>query len=226
MRTDVRRTADLLRAVAVVLAVAALAGCGLSRAATPTQHFVLGGALLPSAEAAAGSERLAVGVRRLQVAPYLLPTGLVVRRGADEVTYSEFHRWGEPLGDGIGRAVAGYLTAGGAVGRAEVAPWAIRAHHDYLVQLHVLRFEGVTSVTPPGAEPAAGAIGEAQVVVTWELLRPADGAVVARGRTEHREPGWRVGDYPQLAALLDRGVQALAAGLSARLAGLPRTSAP
>jgi uncharacterized protein len=215
-----QRTPSRIGALALLLAATVLAGCGLSRGPAPTEHYVLGGGLFqPGAAATPEVGRLVVGVRRLQVAPYLQGTSMVVRHGADRVTHAEFHRWGEPLADGIGRAVAGYLAAGATVGRAEVAPWPIRTPHDYLVQLHVLRFEGVA---PISEDPAVAAPGEAQVVVAWELLRPADGAVVARGRTDHREPGWRVGDHGHLAALLDRGVQALAADLTRGLGSIAR----
>lgn len=203
-----------------VVALALLAGCGLSRGPAPVQHYVLGGGLLGE-RAAPGDAGPVVGVRRLQVAPYLLSSSLVVRRGADRVTYAEFHRWAEPLADGIGRAVAGYLAAGPAVGRAEVAPWTLRTHHDYLVQLHVLRFEGIAPPAPAGPDPAAAAVGEAQVIVTWEILRPRDGEVLARGRLDHREPGWPVGDHAALAAALDRGVRALAGEIAGGLGSLP-----
>lgn len=206
-----------LAPLAAMLVVAVLAGCGLSRGPTPTRHYVLGGALHGAAAATPETGGVTVGVRRLQVAPYLHLSGLGVRRGPDEVTYAEFDRWGEPLADGIGRAVAGYLAAGPAVGRAELAPWAIRTRYDYLVQLHVLRFEGVAPVAAAGEVPPPGALGEAQVVVAWELLRQADGEVLARGRTEHRERAWPIGDHAALAALLDRGVQALAADLAQRI---------
>lgn len=187
-----------------------LAGCSLSRGAPPEQQYVLGGGgPQPSAAARTDLQGRAVGMRRLQLAAYLETPSVVVRRGdrAQELSLSEFHRWGEPLGDGINRAVAGYLTAGAPFRVVDVAPWPARAEHDYLVELHVLRFEGVAP------RDSATVVGEAHVLVTWAVVRPADGDVLARGTTEYRKGGWRVGDYAGLVTLLDAGVQALSTDL-------------
>jgi uncharacterized protein len=200
-------------------AVIGLAGCGgLSRGAAPQQHFVLGGGLLTPSEATPRDlAGVAVGVRRLQVAPYLESTSIVVRHGDQEVTFAEFQRWGEPLGDGIGRTLAGYLAAGAPFRAVDVAPWPLREEYDYLVQLHVVRFEGVAPAASDPAGPSAEVPGGAHLLVRWEILRQRDGAVLARGTTDYRPEGWRVGDYPALVTLLDRGVRVLSDDLMARL---------
>ena len=197
--------------------VLVLAGCSLSRGAPPEQHYVLGGGRVQdSAAAPRNLGGLAVGMRRLQLAAYLESPSVVVRRGArgQELDLSEFHRWSEPLGEGINRAVAGYLTAGGPFRVVDVAPWPARAEHDYLVELHVLRFEGVAPEDPAGTE------GDAHLLATWAIVRPDDGEVLARGTTDYRQGGWRVGDYAGLVALLDAGVYALSADLMSSLESL------
>lgn len=198
-------------------ALLVLTGCSLNRGAPPAQHYVLGGGRFQqSAPAARELSDVRLGVRRLQIAPYLQSNSVVVRRGdeAQELTLSEFHRWSEPLGDGIKRAVAGYLAAGGSFRVVDVAPWPAGAKHDFLIELHVLRFEGVA---PPG--PAATE-GEAHVLATWAIVGADDGEVLARGTTDFRKPGWRIGDYAGLVALLDAGVAALVADLMSSLESL------
>lgn len=202
--------------LAGLCAVALLAGCSLSRGAPAEQQYVLGGGRPQEQAAPRDPQGPAVGVRRLQLAAYLASPSVVVRRGvrAQELSLSEFHRWGEPLGEGVNRAVAGYLTAAGPFRVVDVAPWPPRATHDYLVEVHVLRFEGV--------EPAdtAAAEGEAHVLATWAIVRPRDGEVLARGTTDYRKGGWPVGDYGALVTLLDAGVQALTADLVRSLRSL------
>jgi len=198
-------------------AVVLLAGCSLSRGAPPEQQYVLGGGRpQESAAPPRDLQGLAIGVRRLQLAAYLASPSVVVRRGAraQELSLSEFHRWGEPLGEGINRAVAGYLTAGGSFRVVDVAPWPPRAKHDYLIELHVLRFEGVAP------QDTAATDGEAHVLATWAIVRPRDGEVLARGTTDYRKGGWRVGDYAGLVTLLDAGVYALSADLMRSLRSL------
>jgi uncharacterized lipoprotein YmbA len=149
-----------------------------------------------------------VGLRRLDLAPYLASPAIVVRRGAHQVRVSEYHRWGEDPVAGINRALAGYLAATRPVHAVDVAPWPIRSQHDFLLQLRVMRFEGV-SHDPPAQ------FGEAQLLASWELRRPADNAVLARGDTDYRADAWRVGDYAGLVALLDRGLDQMAGEIAA-----------
>jgi uncharacterized protein len=198
-----------------VAGLAAIAGCSLSRSEPPQRHYVLGGELLresaPQAPALAG---LAIGVRRLRLAAYLDPRFLAVREGANRISYAEFHRWGEPLAVGINRSVAGHLAARGDFRAVDVAPWAPREPYDYVIQLHVERFEGVA------AAAAASAGGETHMLATWEIVRPRDGTVLARGATEHRERGWATGDYAEMVRALDAGLDLLSRDLAASLVGL------
>jgi uncharacterized lipoprotein YmbA len=196
---------------AAALALALLSGaCSLGRDSPALQQYVLGRADVATPDAAPASG-LMLGVRRLDLAAYLASPAIVVRRGAHEITTSDFHRWGEDPGAGINRAVARHLIAAGDVRGVDVAPWAARAQHDYLVQLHVTRFEGVLP------QDVSATVGEAHVQATWEIIRPADGSVFARGSTDYREPGWRAGDYAGLVALLDAGLRMVARDVAAQL---------
>ena len=195
------------------LVLTGLTGCfSLGRNAPTPQHFVLGGAALRGEETvSADSARVTVGVRQLQLAPYLTTPFVVVRRGSHQITFSEFHRWGEDLGGGINRAVAGYLAARSPFPRLDVAPWPLGTQHDYLIQLHVVRFEGVAPEDPLARE------GEVHLAAIWEIIGQRDGALLARGTTDYRKDGWRVGDYAGLVALLDAGLEALANDLATGL---------
>lgn len=187
-------------------------GCGLSRHAPPQRHYVLGEASRPDV---AGSPvepgGPVIGLRPPRVAAYLETPHIVVRRSPHRVGFSEFHRWGESLARGISRAVAGHLEAGAPSWRIEIAPWRAGEPPDYVVQLHILRFEGVA---PDASEDSAG---EARLSATWEITRLQDGARLSLGTTDVREPGWTVGDFDGLVSRLDRGVATLAGALRADL---------
>jgi len=208
------RTASLI----IPFGLATLAGCfSLGRDAPRVQHYVLAGAL-PTERATPplGLAGLTIGMRRLDLAPYLATPAIVVRRGTNQIVYSDFHRWSEDPHVGINRAVAGYLAADTLVRAVDVAPWPVRSQYDFLVQLRVARFEGVAPALVPGIE------GEAHLFASWEIIRQHDGAVLARGVTDYREPGWRVDDHVALVHLLDRGLKALAHDLVACLESLQR----
>ena len=219
MNSRTRGAAGWARLAALVT-LASLAGCfSLAREETPQRKYVLGGSVLEERGAPSSAlTGVTIGVRRLRLASYLEPQYVAVRLGSHEIRYSEFHQWGERLDAGISRAVVTYLTARAPFGAVDVAPWAARGSYDYLLQLQIERFEGVTT-----AEPDATA-GEVHLLATWELIRQSDGQVLTRGVTDHRQPQWVVGDYAGLVRALDVGLDVLARDLVAALEALERAA--
>jgi len=207
-----------IRAI-VLCAVLTQAGCfKLGRNAPVLQQYVLeGGGAQADATAPQRVGGTTIGVRRLDLATYLASPAIVVRRGGHEIVTSEFQRWGEDPIEGISRALASHLAAHPSVAAVDVAPWSARAPHDFLVQLHIARFEGV-------AEERA-TTGEAQMLATWEIIRPEDGAVLARGSTDYRQRGWEVGDYGALVKLLDAGLLGVSNDVITCIARLPTVAA-
>jgi uncharacterized protein len=214
MQTNMQYTTRGVRLI-LLAGLIGLAGCfSLSRTEPQQRHYVLGGERLQDGTTASDDPAgLSIGVRRLRLAPYLEPAFLVVRGGANEITYAEFHRWGEPLGGGINRAVAGNLVTDARFRAVDVAPWPAREQYDYLIQLHVERFEGV-------APDRAALEGEVHMLVTWEILRHRDGTVLARGTTDYRQPGWQAGDFAGLVRSLDAGLDVLSVDLANSLSSL------
>ncbi len=179
--------------LASLLAVAAAgAGCSLLPAPKPdpTRFF-----LLAAEPGAAGPARGVVALRPVELAAYLRQPALVVRRGGHEVTFREAARWGEPLEQGVARALGENLR------RLGLAPVNRGAEADAAVlTVRVLAAEGT----------AAGAV---EFRATWELTRR--GAPPVGG--EFRAPGltWDGRDEAGLAA----GLSAAVAGLAAEIAG-------
>lgn len=207
-----------------VLILALLPGCfSLGRTSPTLEQYVIGGGGTTQLEAPIASlDGVSVGIRRLDLADYLATPAIVVRRGSHEVLTSDFHRWGEDPAAGINRAVARHLAAAASFRAVDVAPWPVRTPHEYLIQLHVTRFEGVV---PAGAsltvgETAGAVTGAAQVRASWEIIRQRDETVLARGDTEHVQEGWTVGDYAALVALLDEGLAVVARDVAVAMGGL------
>ncbi len=205
---NTRRMARTLRLLGIC-ALLTEAGCfSLARPTPPLEEYVLGAGPRPvAALPARDSGGLTIGLRRLDLAPYLSTTAIVVRRGSRIVT-SGFRRWGEEPSAGIMRAVAVSLGAAPTILAVDVAPWPVQAQHDYLVQLHVSHLEGVA------AEDLTATEGEIHVMASWEIIRSQDGTLVARGETDRRETGWKVGDYLGLVTRVDKGLTGLASDLA------------
>lgn len=222
IRTNIQ-TARMALPVAALL----LGGCfTLSRESPPLRQYVLSAAaagpiaIAPTGGAMSPTERatLTVGLRRVDLASYLAVQYIIVRRGTSELLTSEFHRWGEDVGEGINRAVAANLGSSSLVRTVDVAPWPAASRHTFLVQLHVTRFEGVAD--------SAATEGRVHVAAGWDIIRPTDGRLLVRGTSDDRRESWRVGDYTGLVRGLDAALIRVARDISACLARFPNDSTP
>jgi uncharacterized lipoprotein YmbA len=182
-----------------------------------TQYYLLESA--PPSDTAENAADLRLGLRKPRLADYLDTRSLVTRRGANEIHFSEFHRWGEELGPALNRVVALNLEAQPDIQSAEVVPWPRGTNFDYVLRLRVLRFEGV-GPPPPGKDADDDAPipeGHSQMLVGWSVLGPEGESVRVRGRTRHRIDGWPVTDYGDLVSKLDTSLVVLAEDLRRRL---------
>lgn len=199
----------------------ALGGCfSLARAPSAPRHYVLGGGGAERAATTVATARTSIGLRPPRLAEYLATPFIVVRRDVHQIGFSDFDRWGEDVVHGIGRTVARSMAAQAPALRVETTPWATASRPEYVIEMDILRFEGLAT------GDSLAAAGEAHILATWEITRRTDGALLSSGTTEVREPGWTVGDFHGLVALLDTALDTLAAelvlGLEAVLAASPR----
>jgi uncharacterized protein len=128
-----------------------LAGCAVS---DPTQYYTLAQAGAPTAERTATAStaeggvgqttNVSIGVGPIIVPAYLDRRQIVTRTGTDQVELSAFHRWAEPLEDGMARILADEIAARVPTERVVTFPWrgvAARAIQ-YQVVITVVRFDG------------------------------------------------------------------------------------
>jgi len=123
----------------------AVALCASACASSPDSCFYM---LAPMQEAAvaapvaADRTRVSLCVGPLLVPAYLDRLPMCVRDSANEVSYAEFHRWAEPLEDGIGRVLLGNLAQLLDTARIDLFPWKSPAPADYQVRIMLIRFDG------------------------------------------------------------------------------------
>lgn len=192
-----------------------LSGCfSLAREARVQHHYVLGASGQTEGTVREGrsvAESAVIALRPPRLAEYLASPYIVVRRGTHRIEISELDRWGEDLARGVSRTLAQRMAARLPAHRVESAPWPPGARPEYVIRLHLLRFEGVAP-----DDPLASA-GEAHLLATWEILGSSDGAVLGSGTTEVRSGGWTIGDFDELVSLLDAGLDTLAEDLVLQL---------
>ena len=97
-------------------------------------------------------------VRQVELATYLEDRGLVSRAESNKVEFSNLHRWGEPLDEGIARVVAKNLSI--VLGTLNYAayPHRQKPQCDLEIGLHIERFEKVSGA-------------KVTLVGTWQLFR-------------------------------------------------------
>jgi uncharacterized protein len=128
-----------------------LASCAIS---DPTQYFTLAQAPAPTAERTATAStaeggvgqttNVSIGVGPITIPTYLDRRQIVIRTGTDQVELSQFHRWAEPLEDGMARILAEEIAARVPTERVVTFPWrgVVARAIQYQVVVTVVRFDG------------------------------------------------------------------------------------
>lgn len=211
-------------AVALGLLVLSVSGCVrlLEPRASDATYYLLDRAQQTDA-GTTDTTSLSVGLREPRLASYLDPTRIVTRRGPHRINFAEFHRWGEDLDRGINRTVAQTLETRSGIRSVEAVPWPEGSTFDYVIELQVLRFEGVGPPPDPGAdEDAPAPDGHTQMAVQWTIRHPKADTILVRGQTRHRTDDWRVNNYGALVENLGRGLDMLVDEIGTRLQALDR----
>lgn len=212
----------------ILVGVIALLVVGCVRILEPKQsnitYYLLDGQMgsVPTSPDSAG---LTVGLREPGLASYLDAARIVTRYGAHTIDFSDFHRWGETLDRAINRVVARTLETQEGIHSAEVVPWSHGSAFDYVLQMHVLQFEGRTSRPPPPEDKSdyeGEHTGHSQMLVQWTILSSDGETVLSRGTTRHQETGWPIADYGALVSRLDTSLVVLAGEIGERIRAVDR----
>src|SRR5262245_8123573 len=140
---------------------------------------------------------------------YLNRIQIVTRTGTDQVEISVFHRWAEPLEDGIARILANEIGARVPTDRIVIFPWrgvVARSLH-YQVIVAVMRFDG-----PQG--------GDITLDTRWRILG-TDRNDLAFRRTTVTEPAVGQGYEPMIAAM-HHALVTLGQEIAAEIQAMPR----
>jgi|SRR3954452_4082990 uncharacterized lipoprotein YmbA len=184
---------------ALVLTVAALAGCSTS----PTASFYTLGAVAAPADAYT-VRPVNVVVTSVTVPDLVDRPQLVVRVNDNQVKLDEFARWADPVKSQIPREIAANLAVLLPGARVSVYPQDADAATPYSVRIELQRFDGA---------PGAGVTVEA----IWSVS-PPEGSQPMRGRTVVRKPVAGPG-YEALVAAYSEGLGVVSHDIAAAIQG-------
>ena len=119
----------------------ALTGCvSFQQVTDPTRFYVLSAVPAGMPNTAVSNGDLVVGLGRVDIPAYLLDSRIAFRRGANEIEYSEYHRWAERLDKGIQRVLWADLSSLLSSDQVVLSAWQ-RSEVRAEVYLTVQRFE-------------------------------------------------------------------------------------
>ena len=184
-----------MKAAALALAAAVLAGCGSS---PPARYFTLDA----EAPAAAPAPAVEAALYSIVVGPVTVPEAvdrpqLVLRSGANRVELAEDGRWAAPLKSEIPRVIADRLAALLPGTRVATSQQRAATPPDYRVVIDIQRFD---------SDPGEGATVQA----LW-TVRPVSGTPVG-GRSLVTEPAGA--GYEALVAAHSRALARVAADIA------------
>ena len=200
-----------LLAAGLGLALLMQAGCSFlpEPKADPTRYYVLTGPAVDEPAVGKVAGACVVGLKSVQIAPYLNGKAMIVRNATNEIAYQEFARWAEPLEVSVGRMVAARLVGSDKIRRVYTQPFPFDVERDYDVRVEVLRCEGEHK--PDGQTVASLAC----LVEVTEAK--TGGAVVLRKVFAAPEQAWDGKNFGRLAQLLSDAVDAAGAEAIAAL---------
>lgn len=197
---------SLLRLLPSVFGLLAFAGCSIipEPPPDPTRYYVLADdAAVAAAENNPTTARLRVGLRTIELAPYLKARSMVVRHGTNELAFNDYARWAEPLDAAVSALVRTQLLASPKVGRVSTYPFRFDEERDYDVSIQVANCEG--------SQPAPAGPFVTKFSATIEIAGVgAEPKRMTRQVFVAPEGSWDGKDFGALAAALSEAVKALA----------------
>jgi uncharacterized lipoprotein YmbA len=192
-----------------ILLLAALlsgAGCAGERGASPRFYLLTPMAAPSAASAPAALDGAAtIGIGPVRIPAYLDRPQIVTRRGREEIDLAEFDRWGEPVAEGLPRAIADNLAVLMPGENIALFPWAGSRPIRHRVLIDVTRFDGT-----PG--------GDVVLDARWRVLAADRQELVVRRSVLSEATGGP--GYPALVAALSRSLAALSREIASALGSL------
>ncbi|MCX5899923.1 MAG: PqiC family protein [Proteobacteria bacterium] len=140
------------------LALVVLSGCLRS---APTKFYLLHALENPAAQNAS-TRQIVLGVGPVELPDYLNRPQIAGRVTPNELNFSEYSRWAEPLERCVQRVLAENMSLLLGTERIELYPWRPSLPIDYQVRVRITRFDGTA--------------GDAAVLIAYWSICGKDGA--------------------------------------------------
>ncbi len=123
----------------------------------------------PLNESPATPQSAHIALGRVEIAPYLDQSGIVLATGDHRIQIAEDHRWAEPLSQSVRRTLA--VDIGQAAGEP-VAETSARGRQDVVIDVHIHRLHGSLQ-------------GKVVLDADWQIVDAGSDQVLGRYRFAH-----------------------------------------
>lgn len=188
----------------LMAATIALAGCSILKPqADPSRFYVLTSTSTRAENANARAPGgLTIGVGPIELPDYLDRSPLVTRLGPNQVAFSDFERWAEPLARNFSRVVIENLVLLLNTEKVVSLPSLVPISLQYEVPIEVQRFESYDD-------------GMVELVARWAVRSPADANVLRTGESRIAETGGS--ETEEVVAALSRAVGRLSEEIASNI---------
>lgn len=174
-----------------------LSGCSFLKPANDQTHNYLLTAM-PWPEPSAGvSPPCIVRVLPVEVPNYLQTSDMVIRTGTNEVVFTKFNQWAEPLDAGIRRVLAQNLCDFRGIQEALTDEPAPARQNPYIISVHILECEGSD----------INGRGSILFSASWEISQGEEQTTtLAHGIFRAPPSSWNPGDYDGMVSQLSGAI--------------------
>jgi uncharacterized lipoprotein YmbA len=174
----------------------------------PTRYYTLSLPAAIEASVPANAKALRLGLRQVELSPYLKKGLLVVRTSDTEVRYDDYERWAEPLDTAVSRMLQTCLQSDPRIGKVSVAPLSAEDERDFDIIVRVRRADGLRQ--------ASGS--SVRFVAIVEIHSTGAGSeLLGQKAFTAPEIAWDGRDFNALSQALSRSVQLLAGEIASMI---------
>ena len=197
-----KRSLPWLSRVGLVLALA-LSGCSFGK--SPPSHFYVLNAQ-EDAPPQPADHALVLRITHIGLPRYLDRFEIVTPSGRNELKLADFHRWAEPLEEGIARVLAENLAQQLPSGFI-AHPWPPSRAASHHLAVDVERFDATLG-------------GEAHLAVRWWVMDDTGRKLLVEHRSEFRRAAPETDEYDALVGAMSALLADLSQEIAAELKGL------
>ncbi len=185
--------------------------------ADPTRFYTLSLPASIEASVPANAKALRLGLRQVELSPYLKKGLLVVRTSDTEVRYDDYERWAEPLDTAVSRMLQTCLQADPRIGKVTAAPLSAEEERDFDIIVRVRRADGLRQATGSSVRFVA--------IIEIHSTRAGADLLSQKAFTAPETP-WDGRDFNALSQALSHSVQLLAAEIASMIPAASAKAAP